>query len=114
MSGKTCLGNANRNPESVQGIEPSVLLIRNSLARKRRAMIVSLQSGPSVTFPLLEFLQLHYGVRDLNYLQEPTPIPDGYETYIYRFQLQRAEGLPAALSRPLILKLYVNHHGEDR
>jgi aminoglycoside phosphotransferase (APT) family kinase protein len=77
-------------------------------------MIVSLQTGPAVTFPLLEFLQWHYGVRVVRYLQQPTPILEGYESYIYQFQLQPSEGFPRAFSRPLILKLYSNHNGEKR
>ncbi len=76
-------------------------------------MIVKLASEPAVGAPLLGYLRDRLGVADLGFRQTPTAIPDGWETYIYRFQLQSA-ALPPAYDRPLILRVYASARGADR
>jgi aminoglycoside phosphotransferase (APT) family kinase protein len=77
-------------------------------------MIASPISAPAVTATLLEYLQYRLGVGDLSYAEEPVPITDGWQTYIYQFRLKSEEALPAEFQGPLILRVYSSIHGLPR
>lgn len=77
-------------------------------------MSVSLAPRITVAGPLLEYLRDRLAIPDLDYRQAPRAIPDGWETFIFRFQLHGAARLPAAFSRPLILRAYASVRGTDR
>lgn len=77
-------------------------------------MIVKVASEPAVGAPLLGYLRDRLGVADVAFRQEPTAIQDGWETYIYRFELQSASALPPAFDRLLILRVYASARGTDR
>jgi aminoglycoside phosphotransferase (APT) family kinase protein len=62
---------------------------------------------------LLDYLKTRLGVTDLYFTEPPTLIPDGWETYIYRFQLA-GNGLTPELARPLILRVYSCWQGLNR
>ena len=70
--------------------------------------------APPVAFGLLEYLGGRLGVSGLRYEREPVPITDGWETYVYRFQLQDRSGLACPLGRPLIFRGYACAHGLPR
>jgi aminoglycoside phosphotransferase (APT) family kinase protein len=69
-------------------------------------MIACPTVAPAVAASLLEYLYFKLGVSGLDYAEEPSQIVDGWETYIYRFRLRPARSLPAALTGPLILRVY--------
>lgn len=77
-------------------------------------MIVQLPSERGVAAPLLAYLRDRLGITDPAFRQEPTAIPDGWETYIYRFELQSSTDLPPAFARPLILRVYASPRGTNR
>ena len=68
----------------------------------------------AVSEGLLEYLQLRFGIGDLKYREAPSPINEGWETFIYRFQLRGGHGLPGDLNRPLILRVYSSISGLPR
>jgi len=57
---------------------------------------------------LLEYLQTELNNSRLEYRDTPTPIPGGYETTIYKFQLNNA---PKEYSSPLIIRVFKENHG---
>jgi aminoglycoside phosphotransferase (APT) family kinase protein len=63
---------------------------------------------------LLRYLSSRLGVQDLRYSSEPTPVSDGWETYIYHFQLQGADTLPPEFRGPLTLRLFAGALGRPR
>jgi len=67
-----------------------------------------------VAAELLAYLQLRKGMATPSYLQAPTAIPDGWETYTYRFQLLGRKPLPPELKGPLILRVYAGPEGLPR
>ena len=71
-------------------------------------MVVGVASEPAVTGPLLDYLTARLGQPHLAYRDEPEPIPEGWETYIYRFQLENTAGMPSEFAGPLILRMYPN------
>jgi aminoglycoside phosphotransferase (APT) family kinase protein len=58
----------------------------------------------AVTATLVDYLAARPGVPGLAYAARPTPVGDGWEGYLYSFQLQGA-GLPAPWDRPLVLRI---------
>jgi aminoglycoside phosphotransferase (APT) family kinase protein len=81
------------------------------------------ERGPS-TAPAAASAARRVAPRLLNYLRErlqsrvtyahaPTVISDGWETYIFRFQL-KSEGLPVNWQKPLILRVHTGPHGVPR
>jgi aminoglycoside phosphotransferase (APT) family kinase protein len=56
-------------------------------------------------------LERRLGLPHLYFAEPPTPILDGWETYIFRLRLGSRRGLPSALERPLILRIYVSAQG---
>lgn len=50
-------------------------------------------------------------MNDLSYASQPVPVSDGWETYVYLFQLRATEGLDPALTRPLVLRIYAHPRG---
>lgn len=67
-----------------------------------------------VAAELLSYLQIRKGVTGLSYLKTPDAVTDGWETYTYRFQLHGRNWLPAALRRPLVLRVYAGPEGLPR
>ena len=63
-------------------------------------MIASLAGPPLVGANFLGYLEDRLGVSGLHYLQEPSAITEGWETYIFRFQLHSRGGLPASFAGP--------------
>jgi len=64
-------------------------------------------AAAAVAPALLEYLQRHLRTQALRYAEAPAPIPDGWETHIYTFQLD-GPGLPRAWARPLVLRVHAN------
>jgi aminoglycoside phosphotransferase (APT) family kinase protein len=77
-------------------------------------MIASPTLPQSVAVHLLDYLQDRLAVADLRYVEKPSQVPDGWETYIYRFQLGNSRGLPTRFTRPLILRAYASPDGLPR
>lgn len=74
-------------------------------------MIVRSAPTPVVTRTFLGYLESRLGLQRLYYAEPPKLIPDGWETYVYRFRLGSRGELPAALRRPLILRVYATELG---
>ena len=77
-------------------------------------MIASLTRPVAVSEALREYLQFHLDVGRLEYAVAPTPSSEGWETYIYRFQLRGDKDLPEDFKRPVILRVYANINGLPR
>jgi aminoglycoside phosphotransferase (APT) family kinase protein len=77
-------------------------------------MIASPTKAVAVSECLREYLQLRLGIGDLEYLKAPSPINEGWETFIYRFQLRGDQNLPEDFNRPLILRVYSSISGLPR
>src|SRR6516165_4138872 len=60
---------------------------------------------------LLHYLADRAGSASLHYLHELVPVSDGWETYIYHFQLQGVDGLPREFRGPLTLRLFAGRRG---
>jgi aminoglycoside phosphotransferase (APT) family kinase protein len=60
---------------------------------------------------LLRYLSSRLGIDGLQYAQEPTPVADGWETYIYHFRLQEDGSLPPEFRGPLTLRLLAGPRG---
>jgi aminoglycoside phosphotransferase (APT) family kinase protein len=64
--------------------------------------------------PLLAYLQDSLRLRNLSFAENPTLLPEGRETNIYRFQLRSQGPLPLAFTPPLILRAYSSRFGLPR
>jgi aminoglycoside phosphotransferase (APT) family kinase protein len=62
----------------------------------------------AVAAALLDDLGGRLGVRGLAYAEPLTPVPDGWESYIYTFRLR------GPWERPLLLRIHANRHGLPR
>jgi aminoglycoside phosphotransferase (APT) family kinase protein len=71
------------------------------------------QSQEQVTQKLLSYLEQRFDTK-LGYSQEPVPVTDGWETFIYHFKLQKNRALPMAWRQPLTLRLYAGPEGIPR
>lgn len=60
---------------------------------------------PDISGRLLGYLANRLGVHGLDYSHEPKPVRDGWETYIFHFQLDPSSGLPTAFRGPLTIRL---------
>ncbi len=69
--------------------------------------------APAVATALLAYLQRRLSIRDLRYAARPTPVSDGWETYIYTFRLA-ADRLPPEWDRPLVVRIHVTCTGLKR
>jgi aminoglycoside phosphotransferase (APT) family kinase protein len=76
-------------------------------------MIATLATS-SVATTLLAYLRDRLGTGDLSFAEEPSPITDGWETYIDRFRLQSHGELPADYRAPLIVRRYESSTGLPR
>ena len=63
------------------------------------------QSQADINNNLLSYLCSELDDQQLIYVSLPTPVKGGFDTRIFRFQLK---GASSVLSRPLILRLFVN------
>jgi aminoglycoside phosphotransferase (APT) family kinase protein len=77
-------------------------------------MLVGLTTAPTVGDNLLGYMSERLGVAGLRYRQAPQAITDGWETYIYRFQLAGASALPVNYATPLVLRIYASNCATDR
>jgi aminoglycoside phosphotransferase (APT) family kinase protein len=68
---------------------------------------------PDVAAALLSYLNSRFAA-DVQYKQEPTPVPDGWETYIYQFELEPNDELPTEFRGPLTLRMYAGCEGIPR
>lgn len=71
-------------------------------------------SAAAVAVGLLTYFRRRFRAGSLRYLLRPTPIPEGWETYTYRFQFLNPAALPPALARPLILRVFAGPPGVPR
>ncbi len=69
---------------------------------------------PAARVRLLRYLERCLGVTDLRYASAPAALPGGWETSLYRFQLQFSPRLPPAFRQPLVLRIYAGPHGAPR
>ncbi len=60
---------------------------------------------------LLTYLRRRWRLPRLSYASFPEVIPHGWETYTYRFQMQKCTGLPSTLLCPLIARIYASPVG---
>jgi hypothetical protein len=79
-------------------------------------MPVTLARAPAVDLAsaLLDFLEVRLGVDGLEYRERPEPIVHGWETHVYRFQLQTKEELSGPLTGPLVIPGYCSDQALDR
>jgi aminoglycoside phosphotransferase (APT) family kinase protein len=70
-------------------------------------------SATGVAASLRDYLRLRLEVTDLQYVQPPAPNNEGWETFIYRFQLRGCH-LPEEFKRPLVLRAYSSLQGLPR
>jgi aminoglycoside phosphotransferase (APT) family kinase protein len=63
---------------------------------------------------LADYLSMRLGVSDLRYLSKPLPICEGWESYIYHFQLEPSDGLPPGYQQPLTLRVFWTAQGVPR
>lgn len=73
-----------------------------------------LEDPAAVAAALCSYLEPLAGAGPLCFAEGPTEVPDGWETYIYRFRLQSASPLPPRLARPLVLRAYASPQGVPR
>jgi aminoglycoside phosphotransferase (APT) family kinase protein len=75
------------------------------------ATMIAHTNDPSIVADsLLHYLQDRLGTSGLRYQLKPELIPDGWEVYNYRLQLE-GRSVPAQYRRPLILHLYHSEQG---
>jgi aminoglycoside phosphotransferase (APT) family kinase protein len=55
---------------------------------------------------LLRYLSDCFGIHDLQYHSPPIASGDGWENYIYHFQLEPTDSLPSEFCRPVTLRLF--------
>jgi aminoglycoside phosphotransferase (APT) family kinase protein len=67
----------------------------------------------AVAASLLTYLGDRLGVTGLQYSAPPCPLPDGWETHLFRFCL-RGPNLPPGWDRPLVLRIHANGRGRLR
>jgi aminoglycoside phosphotransferase (APT) family kinase protein len=90
------------------------------LRRKRPApalcfpRTVAGRSPTEIAVDLLHYLSDRFAAPGLHFAQEPTPVTDGWETFIYHFRLRGAEALPEELRGPLTLRLFAGSQGVPR
>jgi aminoglycoside phosphotransferase (APT) family kinase protein len=70
--------------------------------------------APAVGDAFLRHLEDRLGFSSLRFAEPPVLIPEGWETYIYRFRLASATGLPSEWARPLVLRIYACIEGLPR
>jgi aminoglycoside phosphotransferase (APT) family kinase protein len=71
-------------------------------------------AAAEVAAGLLAYFRRRFRAGHLRYLLWPTPVPEGWETYTYRFQFLNASTLPPAFARPLILRVFAGTPGVPR
>lgn len=74
-------------------------------------MIANPTMAVAVSESLRDYLRFRLGVADLDFREAPTPITEGYSTYIYRFRLGANDELADGFQRPLILRAYSSISG---
>src|SRR5262245_5601225 len=71
-------------------------------------------SASDVAATLLGYLCYRLSLISPRYSVPPIVIPNGWETYTYRFRLQAAADVPTDWRRPLILRVYSSPYGLPR
>jgi aminoglycoside phosphotransferase (APT) family kinase protein len=74
-------------------------------------MRAAFRGAPAVARPFLDYLEARLHVGPLHFAEGPTPILDGWETYIYRFRLSSPQPMPPPFDGPLILRIYACERG---
>src|SRR5260370_34523209 len=74
-------------------------------------MIANPTTAVAVSESLRDYLRFRLGVADLDFREAPTPITEGYSTYIFRFRLGASDELAEEFQRPLILRAYSSISG---
>ncbi len=74
-------------------------------------MIANPTTAVAVSESLRDYLRFRLGVADLDFREAPTPITEGYSTYIFRFRLGASDELAEESQRPLILRAYSSISG---
>jgi aminoglycoside phosphotransferase (APT) family kinase protein len=83
----------------------------HSLAPQRPGRLAGQAAVPSVDTALSAYLARRFRLPELSLAAPPVLMPAGWEAYLYRFRLSL---LPAALFRPLVLRLYAGPRGRAR
>jgi aminoglycoside phosphotransferase (APT) family kinase protein len=71
-------------------------------------------SQKDVAAALCRYLQKRLHLGTVSYTESPTEIPNGWETYSYRFKLGGFALLPSAFQMPLIVRIYSGPAGLPR
>src|SRR4051794_13670499 len=74
-------------------------------------MIAKHAGTPVVARNFLAYLEQRLQVKQLYFAEKPLQIPDGWETYIFRFRLGSRTPLPAKWRRRLILRIHPSTQG---
>jgi aminoglycoside phosphotransferase (APT) family kinase protein len=72
------------------------------------------RSPVEIAAGLLRYLADRFGARRLRFEQDPVPVKDGWETYIFHFRLGEDDALPAEFRGPLTLRLFACPQGVPR
>lgn len=82
---------------------PSAFALGN---KRRMARQAPKPSSPRINDPLLRYLAKSFDVPGLRFRSAPVSVGDGWENYIYHFQLEPTASLPAEFRRPLTLRQF--------
>jgi aminoglycoside phosphotransferase (APT) family kinase protein len=74
----------------------------------------SVRTPSEIAAELLRYLENQFSLGELYFSQDLAPISDGWETYVYHFQLQCAKPLPSEWRGPLTLRLFDGEGGRAR
>jgi aminoglycoside phosphotransferase (APT) family kinase protein len=74
-------------------------------------MIASPTTAIAVSESIRDYLRIRLGASELEYLQPPFSMTEGYAAYIYQFELAASDELPPEFQRPLILRAYSSISG---
>jgi aminoglycoside phosphotransferase (APT) family kinase protein len=88
--------------------------VRSPELTSPRPFLSATKADPGNPAVIAAALQHYLGGPALSYQEDPQAIGWGWETFIYRMQLQTTADLPAALSGPLILRIYTSAGGVSR
>jgi aminoglycoside phosphotransferase (APT) family kinase protein len=94
----------------------SALPLRVDLSEfaSRGSFVPSRVADPANPATVAAALRRYLGGEEIVYRESPQPICWGWETHVYRFQLERTPDLPMSLTGPLILRIYTSPEGVPR
>ena len=85
-----------------------------SITSRRGARQVGVGTVTTLATELLRYLAQRFAVRGLQFRVGLTPVADGWETFVFHFQLQAPGTLPSQLSGPLTVRLRNGSQGIPR